>query len=764
LPESDRAYIGVWSPGKMSTIKNFTVAKNSSPVVDVAMKSAGKPLKIKIVDKDGKPIKGYYICIERWGEHRLVNPILQTGKESRARTDENGYWIWKEAPENEVVFDMFIGPSIMDLRNKPMTARDEEYVFTAFPALKITGEVLDDTEQPMPTFKVFLGFQFENSSDYHWELQANAGKDGVYSIAENYPQAGFAVKIEAEGYEPAISRNITPDEGKITIDFSLQKLSAEKASQTLQGTVLTPDGKPATNATVVMATSKQHQMIDNGRIQGREPYAIKTDKEGKFKFAYIDFKKERRSDQNFPSDVKVSDYSICILHDSGFCRLSQNEMETTFKEKPIALEKWGRIEGTVYKGTKPAENVRLMFAPRFSEQGSSTWEPMVSWHNSVLSDGNGQFVFKQVPAVSGLVQQGVPIGKSSVTYTGGMKIDVRPGETTTVKIGGDGRPVTGKLISGGFETPPDWSFCTITCAVAIEKPDFTAMSKLADMLPFSIKAELDPAKKKELLEEWMNTTDEGKAYSEAFQVFNAKMREYYEARQGSSTKPCGVSEDGTFRLDDVSEGDWQIEVELKSPPPPGQFWSNTIIGKLEHRFTMDAIPNGVSDEPLDLGTLTIEKIEQPKPLLQVGQTTPDFELAQIFATTDTEAKKDAKLRLSDYKGKIIVLDFWATWCVPCLQKMPELRKLHESLKGNPRVVMIGISFDNKEAAESLGKFVTEKDMPWLHALAGNLLESKTAKDYGVSGIPALLLIGTDGKVLLSNPNIEEVAKKIEEMK
>jgi peroxiredoxin len=183
------------------------------------------------------------------------------------------------------------------------------------------------------------------------------------------------------------------------------------------------------------------------------------------------------------------------------------------------------------------------------------------------------------------------------------------------------------------------------------------------------------------------------------------------------------------------------------------------IGKLEHYFTVGAIPNGVSDEPLDVGTWTIEKAEQLGRRLQVGQAAPDFELPLIDAT-----KKDAKLRLSDYKGKIIVLDFWATWCVPCMQKMPELQKLYALIKDDPRFVMIGVSFDDASAAESLSKFVTEKDLPWQHVLAGSLLESQAAKDYGVSGIPALLLIGADGNVLLSNPSVEDVAKKIKEVK
>jgi thiol-disulfide isomerase/thioredoxin len=710
----------------MSTLKNFTVTKNSSQVVDVTMKPAGKPLKIKVVDKDGKPIKGFYICIERWGEHRLVNEILLTGKDDRPQTDENGYWVWKEAPENEVVFDMFVGDSMMDLRNKPMTARDEEYVFTAFPALKVTGKVHDDaTKQPIPAFKVFLGMISENSTEFYWDLQANAGKDGVYSISEDYPRDGFGVKIEAEGYEPTISRDIKPDEGTISVDFSLKKLSEEKLSQTLHGTVLTPEGKPAANATVALATHKQHLMLDNGRTHSPESYVTKTDKDGKFKFAYFDFENEREPRQTFPSGAKVFDYIIIVLHDSGFRRLTQNDMETVFKNKPIPLEKWGQVEGTVYTGTKTTENVPLIISHQFSTQVGKVYEPSAHWHYSVTSGENGKFAFKQVPTGSGSIQRGVPMGKSGGTRFSHScaEFEVRPDETTTVKVGGDGRPVIGKLVPAeGFEKVPDWRYATVETDIMPPVVNRSGFSLLMSVL-----------------------TKPGGTNK---QVEKKRLQQ----------RLCSVAADGTFRLDDVPEGDWLIMVKLETPLLPGQPWSNRITCKLDHRFTMGEIPNGVSDDPLDLGTLTVKKVEPPKPLLQVGETAPDFELPQIDASN-----KDAKLRLSDYKGKIIVLDFWATWCAPCLQKMPELRKLHESLKGDPRFVMIGISFDEKNV-RSLIKFVTEKDLPWIHGMAGNMLDSPTAKAYGVQGIPALLLIGTDGKVLLSNPSVEELAKKIEELK
>ena len=68
-----------------------------------------------------------------------------------------------------------------------------------------------------------------------------------------------------------------------------------------------------------------------------------------------------------------------------------------------------------------------------------------------------------------------------------------------------------------------------------------------------------------------------------------------------------------FRLDDVSEGDWQLTVTIHHFPE-GRY---EHIGMLEHKFTVAAIPGGVSDEPLDLGTLEIKRPAQANPFMVV---------------------------------------------------------------------------------------------------------------------------------------------------
>ncbi len=106
----------------------------------------------------------------------------------------------------------------------------------------------------------------------------------------------------------------------------------------------------------------------------------------------------------------------------------------------------------------------------------------------------------------------------------------------------------------------------------------------------------------------------------------------------------------------------------------------------------------------------------------------------------------AKLSLpGDRLGKVVVIDFWAMWCGPCIRYLPHIKKVYKQYK-DKGVEFVGISLDKAGQKQRLIDFVKKNDMPWTHAYSGKYWQDPTAVQYGVRGIPAIWVIGKDGRI------------------
>jgi thiol-disulfide isomerase/thioredoxin len=124
---------------------------------------------------------------------------------------------------------------------------------------------------------------------------------------------------------------------------------------------------------------------------------------------------------------------------------------------------------------------------------------------------------------------------------------------------------------------------------------------------------------------------------------------------------------------------------------------------------------------------------------RVGEPAPPFEVETI----------DGKpLRLSDFSGKYVLLEFWASWCGPCRGAIPELKELHERFAADGRLRILGLSVD--EDRDAARKLVAKEGMPWLQGYLGKWSESEVCKAYGVPWLPHTVLVGPDGKVVGRN--------------
>tara|TARA_R110000850_G_scaffold10259_23_gene36888 strand:+ start:3100 stop:3963 length:864 start_codon:yes stop_codon:yes gene_type:complete len=125
-----------------------------------------------------------------------------------------------------------------------------------------------------------------------------------------------------------------------------------------------------------------------------------------------------------------------------------------------------------------------------------------------------------------------------------------------------------------------------------------------------------------------------------------------------------------------------------------------------------------------------------------------------FAFTDLAGND---VDLSKMKDKVILVDFWATWCGPCVAEMPNVIAAYDEYHDDGFEV-VGISLDEDKAA--VEKFTADNSMPWSQYFDGKGWENELAQRFGIGSIPATFLIGKDGKVIASNLRGEQLKTAI----
>lgn len=137
--------------------------------------------------------------------------------------------------------------------------------------------------------------------------------------------------------------------------------------------------------------------------------------------------------------------------------------------------------------------------------------------------------------------------------------------------------------------------------------------------------------------------------------------------------------------------------------------------------------------------------------LRVGQKAPDFTAKTIDGET---------IDLSDLEGKVVLLDFWASWCGPCLADIPHFQSIRATY-AEDELHIIGISLDRN--LEALNEFLKEEKMDWPHVFQPEGWTGELIKLYNVTSIPDTYLINRKGIIVAKDLGGKELEKKIAEL-
>jgi hypothetical protein len=697
-----RWYVVAVKPGHGPGMTLVNVAGTDLLQVDLRL-TRPKPLTVRVTDPEGQPIAGAWVLPDTWRGFRGLGVNLHT--------DATGRAVWPDAPEGDPL-DLYVGARGYRRAGEQMVTvqpGETETLITLVPTVAINGSVRDRaTGKRVPGIgRVEIGAVKPGTDEVEaWTLPTQgvgaSTSNGMLSVFVPASLGAWKLRITFDGYAPFVSRTFRAEETSVEgYQVVLTPPGANAAPgdpAPIEARAVRPDGSPLANARVYVTTWQiSVKALDGGlpRLTDEKP-EIRADANGSFRF--------------WPPSGPP--YALLILGDDAYALVGQEAFQGPGPHA-IRTTAYSRIEGQCFVGAQPQAGAQIKLIGNIN-RGTPSRRPFV-FSAQTTADANGRFVFDHVlpfplPGVRLARVRHTRSGNPNRTYSVGEFVAVEPGRTTTVTLGGKGRPVIGRV-----EVPTGWSR-----PVDFARDGFAILRTDGPEVPLPIAltrghTSTDDVQWPEWLDSWQQSP-EGAAAQTAY------VRTTVE-----------LAPDGSFRFDDVPSGAYRVVggvIDHGGPEGRGSSFAHVSL-----TFVVPPLPPQIvrSDEPLDAGTIRLA----PRVALKPGDPAPRIEVTTIDGRHLTIP--------DDFHGKALVLDFGALWSFEARLQLVQLNAIRQKFQSSDQVAQLSLVMAPDDPATRA--FIADKAQPWPQAIIGPQSNPITAA-YGIEANngSALVLIGPDGRI------------------